>query len=69
MAINRLVSIKNPIINAMDMAALDHDNHIPLFTQWATEAEMEIGSYYQFTRQWALLDVCGCTAAPIPCNG
>lgn len=68
MAINRLVSIKNPIINAMDMAALDHDNHLPLFTQWATEAEMEIGSYYQFTRQWALLDVCGCTAATIPCN-
>lgn len=67
MSINRLVSIRNPIINAMDIAALDYNTHLPLFTQWATEAEKEIGSYYQFTRQHALLDVCGCTA-PIPCN-
>ncbi len=67
MSINKLVSIKNPIINAFDLAGLDHDSHLPLFTQWATEAEKEIGSYYQYTRQWAVVDVCGCTAQ-LPCN-
>ena len=63
MSINKLISIKNPIINAMDLAALDHDKHLPLFMTWAYQAEEEIGSYYQYTRQWKVLDVCGCTAA------
>lgn len=67
MSINKLISIRNPILNAMDMAAVDHDSLMPLFTQWATEAEKEIGGYYQFTRQWALLDVKGCVAE-LPCN-
>lgn len=62
MSINKLISIKNPIINAMDLAALDHDKHLPLFMTWAYQAETEIGSYYQFERQWAILDICGCTA-------
>jgi hypothetical protein len=62
MSINKLVSIKNPIINALDLAALDHDKHLPLFMTWAYQAEEEIGSYYQFERQWACLDICGCVA-------
>lgn len=62
MSINKLISIKNPIINAMDLAALDHDKHLPLFMTWAYQAENEIGSYYQYERQWAVLDICGCTA-------
>jgi len=62
MSINKLISIKNPIINAMDLLGLDHTNHLPLFMTWAYQAETEIGSYYQFERQWAVLDVCGCSA-------
>jgi hypothetical protein len=62
MSINKLISIRNPILNAMDMAALDHDKHLPLFMTWAYQAETEIGSYYQFERQWAVLDICGGTA-------
>ena len=62
MSINKLISIRNPILNAMDLAALDHDKHLPLFMTWAYQAETEIGSYYQFERQWAVLDICGATA-------
>ena len=62
MSINRLISINNPIINAMDLAAVDHANHRPLFMTWAYQAEKEIGSYYQYERQWKVIDVCGCTA-------
>lgn len=58
MSINKLVSIKNPIINAIDLAGLDHNKHLPLFMTWAYQAEKEIGSYYQFERQWAILDIC-----------
>jgi len=46
MAINKLVSIRNPIINAMDMAALDHDNHLPLFTQWANTKHRYIYTHH-----------------------
>ena len=62
MSINKLVSINNPIINAIDLAGLDHNKHLPLFTTWAYQAEKEIGSYYQYERQWAILDICGGTA-------
>jgi hypothetical protein len=62
MSINKLKSINNPIINAMDLAAVDHAKHRPLFMTWAYQAEKEIGSYYQYERQWAVIDVCGCTA-------
>ena len=58
MSINKLISIKNPIINAIDLAGLDHNKHLPMFMTWAYEAEKEIGSYYQYERQWAILDIC-----------
>jgi hypothetical protein len=62
MSINKLISIKNPIIDAMDMMAVDHNAHLPMVTQWAYLAEKEIGSYYQYERKWKVLDICGCVA-------
>lgn len=67
MSINKLISIKNPIINALDLAGLDHNKHLPLFMTWAYQAEEEIGSRYQYERQHAVLDICGC-AANLPDN-
>lgn len=62
MSINKLISIKHPIIDAMDMMALDHKNHFPMLMVWATDAERLIGSYYQYVRKWKALDICGCVA-------
>lgn len=62
MSINKLISIKHPIIDAMDMMALDHKNHFPMLMVWATDAERAIGSYYQYIRKWKALDICGCVA-------
>lgn len=62
MSINKLISIKNPIVDAMDMLSLDHDKFIPLFTRWATQAENEIGSYYQYVVKRCVLDITDCTA-------
>lgn len=62
MSINKLISIENPIIDAMDQLGLDHDKDKPIFTRWATLAEKEINSYYQFKKQWSVLDITGCVA-------
>lgn len=62
MSINKLISIKHAIIDAMDMMALDHKNHFPILMVWATDAEKAIGSYYQYVRKWKVIDVCGCAA-------
>lgn len=62
MSINKLISIKNAVVDAMDMMGVDHDSHLPMVMQWATLAEKEIGSYYQYVRKWKVLDICGCSA-------
>jgi hypothetical protein len=61
MSINKLISIENPILDALDMLALDHDKYRPLFTTWATDAEKQIGGACAL-RKWEVLDICGCTA-------
>lgn len=66
MSINKLVSINNAVIDAMDMLALDHDTFRPMFTSWATYAEKEIGGQ-GVIRKFAVLDICGCTAQ-LPCD-
>jgi|SRR6478609_5825211 len=66
MSINKLISIKNPIIDALDMMAVDHDKHIPMLMVWATLAEKEIGGS-NVVRKWKVLDVCG-IFAELPCD-
>lgn len=62
MPINKLVSVNNVIINLLDDLGLDHTKHKPMFVNWATMAEKNIGSYYQYKRKHAVLDVHGCIA-------
>lgn len=61
MSVNKLVSIKNAIVDATDMLALDHNSFLPLFMGWATYAEKEIGGAGMI-RKFAVLDICGCVA-------
>ena len=65
MSINKLVSIKNAIINAQDYLGIDHDKDVPFFTNLATEAEKKIGSYWQLERKRKVIEITDCTA-PIP---
>ena len=62
MSINKLISIKNAVVDAMDELGQDHANALPLFMNWATRAEEEIGSYYQYVRKWKPIDISGCAA-------
>lgn len=62
MSINKLISIKTPIVDAMESLNIDHDKLIPKFTRWAVLAEKEIGSTFQFEKKKAVLDVKGCVA-------
>lgn len=66
MSINKLVSIKNAIVDASDMLALDHNAMLPIFMGWATYAEKEIGGQ-GVIRKFAVIDICGCTAE-LPCD-
>lgn len=62
MSINKLISIKNPILDAMDFLNIDHDKLIPKFTRYATLAEKEIGSWAQYERARKVLDITNCCA-------
>jgi hypothetical protein len=68
MSINKLISIHNPIMDAMEHFNLDHDKYLPKFTNLATKAEKEIGSWNQYERMRAVLDITGCTTClPVDC--
>lgn len=67
MSINRLISIKNPIINALDMVGLDRSSNMPTFVTWAIQAEEEIASHYALVKHIEILDIKGCVAY-LPCN-
>lgn len=67
MSINRLISIKNPIIDALDMVGADRSTNMPTFTSWAVDAEREIMSRGSMVRKKAVLDICGCKAQ-LPCG-
>jgi len=68
MSINKLVSIKNAIINALDYVGVDRTQDMPVLMNWALEAEREIGhTSHDLTRQKVVLDVHCCTAE-LPCN-
>lgn len=62
MSINKLISIKNPIVDAMDLVNVDHDKNIPFFTRLAVLAEKEIGSYYQYELKREVLTISNCVA-------
>lgn len=62
MSINKLISIKNPILDAQNILGIDHDKDVPLFTRLATLAEKEIGSYFQYERKQKVIEICGCSA-------
>jgi len=67
MSINRLISIRNPIINALDMVGADRAKDLPSITTWAIQAEKEIGSHYSLVKEKKVLDIIGCKAE-LPCN-
>lgn len=62
MSINKLISIKNPIVDALDDLGLDHDKFIPVFTRWAEVAEKEIGSWAQYEIKRDVIPITNCTA-------
>jgi hypothetical protein len=62
MSQNKLISIKNPIVDAMEMLGVDHDRFLPMFTNWATIAENDIGSYFQYVKKRTVIDIENCTA-------
>lgn len=67
MSINKLVSVNNVIINLIDDLGLDHNKYKPMFVNWATTAEKNIGSFYQYKRKRIVLNICGCVAE-LPCD-
>jgi hypothetical protein len=67
MSQNKLVSVKNVIVDLMDDLALDHKSYTPMFTNWAIRAEKKIGSYYQYKKKHAVLEIKGCHAE-LPCD-
>lgn len=62
MSINKLISIHNPIIDAMDLCSIDHDKNIPFFTRLAILAEKEIGSSYGYITKREVLTISNCVA-------
>ncbi len=66
MAINKLISIKEPILEAFEDMGVDITRDKPTFAMWAVRAEKDIGSYYSYKRQRAVLDIVGCRAK-LPC--
>jgi len=66
MSINRLISIKNPIIDALDMVGGDRSVDMPIFTNWAVQAEKEIASRFAMVVKKKVLTIKGCSAE-LPC--
>jgi hypothetical protein len=62
MSINKLVSIRVPIVDAMEFLNIDHDKLIPKFTRFATIAETQIGSAAQYQLKRVVLDINQCVA-------
>lgn len=62
MAINKLISIKIPVLHAADDMGIDLTRDKPTFTKWAVRAEKDIGSYYSYKRKRYVLDIVGCHA-------
>lgn len=50
MSINKLISIKAPILEAFGDMGIDHTKNYPDFVRWAVRAEREIGSYFSLKK-------------------
>lgn len=62
MAINKLISIKVPIMDAMELCGTENAKDEMVFTRWGELAEKEIGSRFQFVKKIAVLDIENCAA-------
>jgi len=68
MAINNLVSIKVPVLHALEDMGIDISKDVPVFTRWAVDAEKNgIGSYYSYKRKRHVLTMKDCRAK-LPCD-
>lgn len=67
MSINKLISIKVPVLEALGDMGIDHAKDVPSFTRWAARAEREIGSYFSLKRKVKAL-VVDKYRAEIPCD-
>lgn len=67
MSINRLISIHDAVFNAQKDMGVDTTADVPTLTRWAVEAEREIGSYYGWKKQNAVLTGVNCIAY-LPCQ-
>lgn len=62
-----MISIKVPVLNAMQDMGIDFAKDTPTFTRWAAAAENQIGSYYSLKKTIKVLTIKGC-AAELPCE-
>lgn len=67
MSIQRQVSIKRAVQQALDNLGIDTNDMIPKFTVWGVEAENRIGSFTQYERKIYVLDVNQCYVE-LPCQ-
>lgn len=65
--INKLVSIKEPVLNSLEDMGIDSTKDIPVITRWASEAERMIGSYYSYRKKWKTYTLDGCSVE-LPCD-
>src|SRR5690349_5160505 len=60
---NKLVSIKVPVMNAFQDMGIDIGKDIPVFTRWAMECETGcIDSYYSYRKKIGIATISHCTA-------
>ncbi len=67
MSINKLISIKEAILEASEDMGFDLTRDKPIFSMWAVRAEKDIGSYYSYKRKRAVLTINHCRAE-LPCT-
>lgn len=64
--INKPVSMKNIVYDAIENMGLDHNKWTPLFTRWAIEADQKIDAPKDYKLDIKVLTVNGCSAV-LPC--
>lgn len=67
MGVNKLISIKQPILEALGDMGIDHGKNIVDLTRWAVRAEKMIGSYYSYKKLIKVLTV-DKYRAELPCE-
>jgi hypothetical protein len=60
MAPDKLVSIKEAILQALEMMGKDDMRALPVLNIWAVQAEDKIGSYYGLEKKIEVIDINGC---------